>query len=47
MLPERAVITTVPPIPAVARPSLVTLATDEFDEAHETCVVISWLVPSE
>ena len=40
-------ITTVPPIPAVARPTLFILTTEEFDEAHETCVVISWLVPSE
>ena len=45
--PEVAVMMLVPAALAVARPPLLTLATDEFDEAHETCVVISWLVPSE
>jgi hypothetical protein len=46
-VPEVAVMVTLPAEPAVARPLLVTVATDGLDEAQVTCVVISWFVPSE
>jgi len=48
ILPEVAVIIVVPFEVAVrARPLLLTVATEAFDEVQATCVVISWLVPSE
>ena len=37
----------VPAATAVARPLLLTVATDRFDELQMTCGAISWLVPSE
>ncbi len=46
-LPEAAVMVTVPAVTAVARPLLLTVATDVSDELQATCVVRSWLVPSE
>ena len=46
-LPEAAVMFTVPAARAVARPLPVTVTTERLDEAQVTCVVISWLVPSE
>jgi len=45
--PEVAVMVEVPAATAVARPLLLTVATDVLDELQVTCVVISWLVPSE
>jgi hypothetical protein len=42
-----AVMVAVPPATAVARPLLLTVATDGLDEVQETCLVRSWLVPSE
>ena len=36
-----------PVAPAVAKPLLLTVATKVLDEAQVTCVVMSWLVPSE
>jgi hypothetical protein len=47
ILPEAAVIVAVPAVTAVARPLLFTVATEVLDELQVTCVVISWLVPSE
>jgi hypothetical protein len=47
ILPEVAVMVAVPAERAVARPVLLTIATDVFDERQATCVVISWLVASE
>jgi len=47
ILPDVAVIVAVPAATAVARPLLITVATDMFDELQMTCVVISKLVPSE
>ena len=47
ILPEVAVIVAVPAATAVARPLLLTVATDVLDELQVTCAVISWLVPSE
>jgi len=47
ILPEVAVIVVVPPEAAVARPVLLTVATDGSDELQMTCVVISNLVVSE
>ena len=47
MLPEVAEMMEVPTATAVARPMLLTVATDVFDDLQVTCVVISWLVPSE
>jgi len=46
-LPEMAVIVVIPGEMTVARPLLLTVATDGFDELQVTCVVISWAVPSE
>ena len=37
----------VPAATAVARPLLLTVATEVFDELQVACVVMSWLVPSE
>ena len=47
ILPEVAVMVAVPAATAVARPLLFTVATDVLDELQVTCVVISWVVPSE
>ena len=47
MLPELAVMADVPTATAVARPMLLTVAADIFDDLQITWVVISWLVPSE
>jgi hypothetical protein len=47
ILPEVAVMVVVPAATAVARPLLLTVATDGFDELQVTWGVISWLVPSE
>ena len=47
ILPEVAVMVAVPGAMAMARPLLLTVATDVFDELQVTCVAISWLVPSE
>ena len=45
--PEVAEMVVVPAATAVARPLLLTVATDGFDELQVTCAVTSWLVPSE
>jgi hypothetical protein len=47
IVPEVAVMVAVPAATAVARPLMSTVATDVFVELQITCVVISWLVPSE
>ena len=47
ILPEVAVMVAAPTAPAVARPVLLTVATDVLEEAQVTCGVMSWLVPSE
>ena len=47
ILPEVAVMVVAPVATAVARPLLLTVATEVLDELQVTCVVISWLVPSE
>jgi len=47
ILPEVAVIVAVPTATAVARPLMLTVATDVLDELQVTCVVIPRLVPSE
>ena len=47
IIPELAVMVALPAATAVARPLLLTIATDVFDELQVTCVVILWLVPSE
>jgi hypothetical protein len=47
ILPEMAVMVEVPAATAVARPLPLTVATEGLDEVQLTCVVISWLVPSE
>jgi hypothetical protein len=41
---EVAVMVVVPAATAVARPLLLTVATDGFDELQVTSVVISWFV---
>jgi hypothetical protein len=46
-VPEVAVMVVVPAVRAVARPLLLTVATKGLDELQVTCVVISWIVPSE
>jgi hypothetical protein len=46
-VPKVAVMVAVPPETAVARPLLLTVATDGFDEFQVACMVISKLVPSE
>jgi hypothetical protein len=46
-VPKVAVMITVPPETAVARPLLLTVATSVFDEFQVACVVISKLAPSE
>jgi len=45
--PKVAVMVAVPAPMAVARPLPSTVATDVLEELQVTCVVISWLVPSE
>jgi len=45
ILPEVAVIVTVPVPRAVARPLVVTITTEGLDEVQVTCGV--WIVPSE
>ena len=45
--PEVAVMVVVPAVRAVARPLRLTVATEVSDELQVTCVVISWVVPSE
>ena len=47
IFPEVAVMVAEPAATAVARPLLLTVATDVLDELQVTCVVISWVVPSE
>ena len=47
IVPEVAVIEAVPAATAVARPLLLTVTTDVFEEVQVTCVVISRLMPSE
>ena len=47
ILPEVAATVAAPTNTAVARPLLLTVATDVFDELQVTCAVISWLVASE
>ena len=47
ILPEVAVMVAVPPKTAVARPVLLTVATDKLDEVQATAGVISRVVPSE
>ena len=47
IIPELAVMVALPAATAVARPALLTIATEVFDELQVTCVVILWLVPSE
>ena len=47
ILPEMALMVAVPAARAVARPPLLTVATDVSDDLQVTCVLISWLVPSE
>ncbi len=47
ILPEVAVMVAVPPATAVARPVLVTVATDKLDELQVTEEVITLVVPSE
>jgi hypothetical protein len=47
VLPEIAVMVAVPTATAVAKPLLLTVAIDGLDELQVTCVVMSWLVPSE
>ena len=44
---EVAVMVAVPATTAVARPLLLTVATEVSDEFQVTCVVISWVDPSE
>ena len=47
ILPEAAVMVAKPVATAVARPLLLTVATEVMDELQVTCVVMSRLVPSE
>jgi hypothetical protein len=47
ILPELAVMVAVPAATAVARPLLLTVADDVFDELQLTSLVTSRLVPSE
>jgi len=47
IIPELAVMVALPAATAVARPVLLTIATEVFDELQVTWVVILWLVPSE
>jgi len=45
--PEAALMVAEPVATAVARPLPLTVATDGLDEVQKTCLVRSWLVPSE
>ena len=45
--PEVAEMVAVPIATDMARPLLLTVATDVLDELQVTCVVMSWVVPSE
>ena len=47
IVPEVAVMVAVPATAALAKPLLLTVATDVLDEVQMTSVVISWVVPSE
>jgi len=47
MLPKVTVMVVVPAETAVARPLILTVATDMLEEVQPTWVLISWLVPSE
>jgi len=47
ILPELAVMVAVPSPTAMARPPLLTVATDVLEEAQVTCVVIFWVELSE
>jgi len=47
IIPEVAVMVAVPAATAVAKPMLLTVATDGLEELQVTCVVTSRLVPSE
>ena len=47
ILPEVAETVAAPAATPVARPLLLTVAIDVFNEVQVTCVVISWVVPSE
>ena len=47
ILPDVAVMVVVPDETTVARPLLLIVATDVFDECHVTCVVMFGVVPSE
>ena len=47
ILPEVAEMAAIPAATALAKPLLLTVATEVLDELQVTCVVISWLVPSE
>jgi hypothetical protein len=47
IVPKVAVMAAVPAETAVARPLLLMVATDVLEEFQLTCVVISWVVPSE
>jgi hypothetical protein len=47
MLPEVAVMVAVPGVMGVPSPLLLIDATDGLEDCQVTCVVISWLVPSE
>ena len=47
ILPKVAVMVVVPAETAVARPLILTVATDMLEEVQPTWVLISWLVPSE
>ena len=45
--PRVAVMVAVPGVRAMTKPLLLTVATDVSEDLQVTCVVISWLVPSE
>jgi hypothetical protein len=47
ILPDAAVMVAIPATTAVASPVLLTVVTEVFEEAQVTCLVISWVVPSE
>jgi len=47
MLPEAAAMVAVPAAAGVARPLLLTVATEVLDEVQATWVVILYFVPSE
>ena len=47
ILPKLAIMVVLPAATAVARPLLLTVATDGFEELQVTCEVKSFVVPSE